>query len=90
MGVNSETFWDDDDFAFDKEEEINMTIDFTKPVYFTSCVDSGSLTNDLEAATKKAAQAAKNDRDGDDYLVLKAIKRIATPRPEAVITDLVA
>ncbi len=72
------------------KEEINMTIDFTKPIYYVSCADSGNLTNDLDAAVKKASISAKGDRDGDDYFVLKAIKRVSTPRPEATITDLVA
>src|SRR6266853_3418003 len=98
MGVNSETFWDDDDFCercecytcICSKEETNMTIDFTKPVYIATCFDACGLTNDLDAAIKKAAQSAKSDRDGDDYLILKAIKRVSTPRPEATITDLVA
>ena len=67
-----------------------MTIDFTKPVYLASCFDACGLTNDLDAVTKKAAMAAKNDREGDDYLVLKAIKRVSIPMTDATITDLVA
>ena len=92
--------WDDDDDDFCErcecytcicsKEETKMTIDFTKPVYIATCFDACGLTNDLDAAIKKAAQSAKSDRDGDDYLILKAIKRVATPRPEATITDLVA
>ncbi len=77
-----------DDFMFDEEEENTMTIDFTKPVYLVACQDSSALFNDLDGAIKKAATSAKMDRDGDDYFVMQAIKRVATPRPEATITDM--
>jgi len=80
---------DFDDFYFDEEEETNMTIDFTKPIYMTACFDNSGLTNDLESAIKKAAQGAKQDRDGDDYLVLKAVKRVSLPITDAAIVDLV-
>jgi len=73
-----------------EEKETSMTIDFAKPVYIVTCFDVCGLTNDIDAAIKKAAQSAKNDRDSDDYIVFKAIKRVSTPRPEATITDLVA
>lgn len=82
--------FDDFDLDFNEEEETTMAIDFTKPVYLVSCFDACGLTNDLDASTKKASMSAKNDRDGDDYLILKAIKRVSIPMADATITDLTA
>ena len=96
---NYESFDDlDDDFEYrfgdadnDEEEENNMSaIDFTKPVYTSLSFDYSGLTNDLDAVTRKASQSAKNDRDGDDYLILKAVKRVSIPVSDATVIDLVA
>lgn len=63
-----------------------MSVDFTKPIYTWDSEGCTSFSNDLEKTITSAAKRA-NSNNGDTYYVSQVIKKISTPRPDAIITD---
>jgi hypothetical protein len=85
----SDKDWYDEQEDYNDEKEIEMTVDYTKPVFTihdTSRTDSVHET--YEAAVKAAAAAAKRDHNGDDFLVLKSVARVSVPVAEHTLTEI--
>lgn len=77
---------DEDNFFYDprkeEEEENDMTIDFNKPTYIVwDTSHEHGVYGDLDKAIAAASRAANDDRQGDDRIVMRSMKRISRITP---------